>query len=113
MSEAGARERESGTREPDDSEERGLSGAEKRTIALLGLPTMALALAVTVVTTYLPTVAHAFISSNVVMGMVIGLEGLMAVWLPLVVGTRSDQLDTASAGGCRSCSWPAPSSSSG
>jgi MFS family permease len=75
-------------------QERELDRAEKRTVALLGLPTMALSLAVTVTTTYLPTVAHAFISSNVVIGLIIGLEGLMALWLPLVVGAWSDHLNT-------------------
>src|SRR5947208_11463681 len=74
--------------------ERELERGEKRTVALLALPTMALSLAVTVTTTYLPTVAHAFVSSNVVIGLIIGLEGLMALWLPLVVGAWSDQLDT-------------------
>jgi MFS family permease len=75
-------------------QERELERGEKRTVALLGLPTMALSLSVTVTTTYLPTVAHAFVASNVVIGLIIGLEGLMALWLPLVVGTWSDQLDT-------------------
>jgi MFS family permease len=55
---------------------------------------MALSLSVTVTTTYLPTVAHAFVSSNVVIGVIIGLEGLMALWLPLVVGAWSDHLNT-------------------
>jgi MFS family permease len=74
--------------------ERELERGEKRTVALLGLPTMALSLSVTVTTTYLPTVAHAFVSSNVVIGLIIGLEGLMALWLPLVVGAWSDHLNT-------------------
>jgi MFS family permease len=74
--------------------ERELERGEKRTVALLGLPTMALSLSVTVTTTYLPTVAHAFVSSNVVIGVIIGLEGLMALWLPLVVGAWSDHLNT-------------------
>ena len=40
-----------------EEHERALSRREKRTMALLGLPTMALALAVTMVTTYLPVIA--------------------------------------------------------
>ena len=61
---------------------------------VLGLPTLALALAVTVVTTYLPVVARAFVGSMVVIGVVIGVEGLLALWLPLVAGTWSDRLRT-------------------
>jgi MFS family permease len=76
------------------SRERSLSGAEKRVVALLGVPTLALALAVTVVTTYLPAVAHEFVGSNVVIGVIIGFEGLIALWLPLVVGVWSDRLRT-------------------
>ena len=67
MSEAGTRELDAETPDADDGgdgEERDLSTSEKRTVALLGVPT--LALAVTVVTTYLPSVAHAFVSSNIV-----------------------------------------------
>src|SRR3954464_13073897 len=94
MSEAAIRDREAEAPQPDEGEERELSGSEKRTVALLGLPTMALALAVTMVTTYLPSVAQTFVTSNVVIGVIIGFEGLMAIWLPLVVGTWSDRLDT-------------------
>src|SRR4051794_27901486 len=46
------------------------------------------------VTTYLPSVAQSFISSNVVIGVIIGFEGLLAIWLPLLVGNWSDRLDT-------------------
>lgn len=74
--------------------ERGMSSGEKRTVALLGVPTMALSLAVTVVTTYLPVAAHEFLSSNVVIGVIVGLEGVVALWLPLVAGTWSDRVRT-------------------
>lgn len=74
--------------------ERGLTGEEKRTVTLLGVPTLALSLSVTVVTTYLPVVAREFVGSNVVIGVIVGLEGLVALWLPLFVGTWSDRLDT-------------------
>ena len=74
--------------------ERELSSSEKRTVVLLGLPTMGLALAVTVVTAYTPVVAQQFTGSTVVIGIIIGLEGLIALWLPLVVGTWSDRLRT-------------------
>jgi MFS family permease len=67
---------------------------EKRTVALLGIPTLALALATTVVTTYLPMVAQGFVGSTLVVGLIIGAEGVMALWLPLLVGSWSDRLRT-------------------
>lgn len=63
-------------------------------LALLGLPTAALALAITVVTTYLPVVVRDEFGSTTVIGGLIGLEGVMALWVPLVVGAWSDQLRT-------------------
>jgi hypothetical protein len=45
--------------------ERPLKRDEKRTVALLGVPTLALALVVTLVTTYLPVVAPEFVRSTV------------------------------------------------
>jgi MFS family permease len=74
--------------------ERSLSSAEKSAVLLLGVPTLALALAVTVVTTYLPVVAQAFVGSMLVIGVIIGIEGLLALWLPLVAGAWSDRLRT-------------------
>lgn len=73
---------------------RGLRPDEKRTLALLGLPTAALALAITVVTTFLPVAARPYLGSNTVIGVLIGLEGVMALWVPLVVGAWSDALRT-------------------
>lgn len=61
------------------AEQRSLAGAEKRVVALLGVPTLALALAVTVVTTYLPAAAREFVGSDVVIGVIIGFEGLIAL----------------------------------
>jgi MFS family permease len=63
-------------------------------VALLGIPTLALALAVTMVTTYLPVVARSFVGSSVVIGVIVGIEGVLALWLPLVVGAWSDRLRT-------------------
>jgi len=76
------------------SERRALRTEEKRTLALLGLPTAALALAITIVTTYLPVVASAYLGSTTVIGVLIGLEGVMALWVPIVVGAWSDELRT-------------------
>ncbi len=73
---------------------RPLRPEEKRILGLLGLPTLALALSLTVVSTYLPVVAKDVLGSTVFIGLIIGLEGLMALWVPLVVGTWSDRLRT-------------------
>jgi MFS family permease len=74
--------------------DRALSADERRAVAILGIPTLLLALVVTLVTTYLPVVAREFVGSTVVIGVIIGLEGLIALWLPLVVGSSSDRLRT-------------------
>src|SRR5690349_5272481 len=64
---------------------------EKRVAALLGIPTLALALSTTTVTTYLPVAAKSVVGSTMVIGLIVGLEGLLALWLPLVVGAWSDR----------------------
>ena len=73
---------------------RELTGREKRRLALLGLPTFGLALSITTVSTYLPSVIQGVTSSTIVIGAVVGGEGVMALWTPLVVGPWSDQLRT-------------------
>lgn len=84
----------SSTTESDEDRERPLGAQEKRTLALLGLPTLALALGATVVTTYLPVIARPIVGSNLVIGVIIGIEGLLALWLPLLAGAWSDRLRT-------------------
>jgi MFS family permease len=74
--------------------ERPLRGAEKHVLALLGLPTFGLALAITAVTTYVPLLARQFTGSTVVIGVVIGAEGAVALIVPVVAGAWSDQLRT-------------------
>lgn len=78
--------------------ERPLRGEEKRVLALLGLPTLGLALSITAVTTYVPLLARQFTSSTVVIGVVIGAEGAVALVVPLVAGAWSDQLRTGIGG---------------
>src|SRR4051794_41804643 len=82
-----------------EGDERPLRAGEWRTLAVLGLPTFALALAITTVTTYLPVVASGFAASTVVIGLLIGGEGLMALGLPVAVGAWSDRLHTRIGGG--------------
>lgn len=79
-----------GTRRGDGD----LGREEKATIALLGVPAFGLALATTVVTTYVPLIAKQFTGSTVIIGSIIATEGLLAMALPLVFGTWSDQLRT-------------------
>ena len=61
---------------------------------MLGLPTFGLALAITTVSSYLPVVVSDFTGSAAVIGLLIGGEGAMALFVPLVVGVWSDQLAT-------------------
>jgi len=75
-------------------ETRALRPEERRTLALLGVPTGALALATTVVTSFLPVTAREVIGSSALTGVLIGIEGAMALWVPLVVGSWSDRLRT-------------------
>jgi MFS family permease len=74
--------------------ERSLTRAERHRLALLGLPTFGLALAITVVSTYVPTVARQFTSSTATIGVVIGAEGIGALLLPVLIGSWSDRLRT-------------------
>jgi MFS family permease len=73
---------------------RTLARSEWRVLVILGVPTFALALAITTVSTYLPVLAEDFSASSIAIGLLIGGEGLMALWLPLVVGSWSDRLRT-------------------
>jgi MFS family permease len=73
---------------------RTLARSEWRILVLLGVPTFALALAITTVSTYLPVLAEDYSNSSIAVGLLIGGEGLMALWLPLVVGSWSDRVRT-------------------
>jgi MFS family permease len=73
---------------------RAVTGSEWHRLALLGLPTFGLALSITAVSTYLPTVARRFTGSTTVIGVLIGGEGLGAILLPSVVGAWSDRVKT-------------------
>ncbi|MGH2858526.1 MAG: MFS transporter [Solirubrobacteraceae bacterium] len=77
-----------------EEHERPLHGRERRVLALLGMPTFALALAITAVTTYAPLLARRHTSSTTVIGVIIAAEGFVALIVPLVAGAWSDQLRT-------------------
>jgi MFS family permease len=73
---------------------RPLRTREWRILALLGIPTFVLALAITAVTTYLPVQLEAGKTSTTVIGLLIGAEGLVALFVPLLAGAWSDRLRT-------------------
>jgi MFS family permease len=70
-----------------------MSPRERRRVLVLGLPAFGLALAITAVSTYLPVLVSQR-TSTLVVGVIIGAEGLMALWVPVLVGDRSDRLRT-------------------
>ncbi len=78
----------------DRGDNRSLQGEERTRLALLALPTFALALAITIVSTYLSTVTRRYTRHTAVIGLIIGSEGVMALWVPLIVGAWSDRLRT-------------------
>jgi MFS family permease len=71
-----------------------LSNPEKKVITLLGLPSFGLALSSTVVVTYVPLLARQFTSSTAIVGGIIAVEGLVALFLPVLAGVWSDHLET-------------------
>jgi MFS family permease len=89
-----AREEEDEDGRDGEHSGRSLSGDQKRLLALLGVPTFALALGITLITTYMPAVARDFTGSTTIIGLIIAGEGLMALVVPLVSGTASDRLRT-------------------
>ena len=59
--------------------------------AALALPTFALALSITLVSSYLGEVTRHYTQDTVVIGVIIGAEGVMALWVPLLAGAWSDR----------------------
>ena len=76
---------------PDGAES--LSWPQRRFLLVLGLPSLALALALTVVTTFLP-VLIVDLTGPALTGILIGSEGLLALFVPVLVGARSDATGT-------------------
>jgi MFS family permease len=74
--------------------ERSLSHQERVRLGLLALPTFALAFAITTVSAYLGQVTRTYTQDTIVIGVIIGGEGVMALWIPLIAGAWSDQLRT-------------------
>lgn len=63
-------------------------------LAQLALPTFALALAITIVSTQLGEVTRRYTHQTIAIGAIIGSEGVMALWVPLIFGPWSDTLRT-------------------
>ncbi len=74
--------------------DRALKRGEKHVLVVLGLPAFGLAAAITTVSTSLPVVANQFTGSRTVIGLLIAAEGVLALFLPLVIGSWSDRLRT-------------------
>ncbi len=70
---------------------RPLRGEEKIRLALLAMPTLALALAITMVSTYLSEVTRRYTHQTALIGLIIGSEGIMAWWVPLLAGSLLGQ----------------------
>ena len=64
------------------------------TLGILGLPTFALAFSITMVSTYLSEVARHYTHHTTLIGAIVGGEGIMALWVPMIVGTWSDRAQT-------------------
>lgn len=79
--------------EEDTREDGKLTWGQRRSLAVLGLPSFGLALAATMVTTYLP-VLLAEMAGPTLIGALIGIEGLLAIFLPIAIGSWSDRVDT-------------------
>jgi MFS family permease len=79
-----ARKRTGGSGRPLTSEEKGRLG-------VLALPTFALALGITMVSTYLGEISRRYTHDTAIIGVIIGGEGVMALWVPIIFGTWSDR----------------------
>ncbi|HMS72980.1 MAG TPA: MFS transporter, partial [Baekduia sp.] len=75
-----------------EDRERPLRRGEWRLLAVLGLPTFAYALATTIATTYLPVLAEDFTDSSTLVGLLVALEGVMALLLAVPAGALSDRV---------------------
>jgi Na+/melibiose symporter-like transporter len=67
-----------------------LSWRERGALALLGLPSFALSLAITTVGAYLPVLISE-LAGSLVTGLLIGCEGVFALFVPLLVARRSQK----------------------
>src|SRR5699024_5630243 len=74
-----------------------LSWSQHRFLFILGVPAFGLALAYTMVTTYVPVLITQ-LSGPAITGVLIGAEGLLALIIPLFIGNWSDRTETRMGG---------------
>jgi MFS family permease len=79
---------------PERGRRRPLKHEERVDLALLAMPTFALALAITIVSTQLGEVTRRYTHQTTLIGAIIGGEGAMALWVPLIFGAWSDTART-------------------
>jgi MFS family permease len=79
------------SQQEQEHQDRDLKPGELKLLAVLGLPTFAYALATTVATTYLPVLARDFGASSTLVGLLIAVEGVMALLLAVPAGALSDR----------------------
>ena len=82
---------------PEGSDSNGgrpLKPEEKARLGILALPTFALAFSITVVSTYLGEAVRRYTHNTEVIGAIVGGEGIMALWVPIIFGTWSDRART-------------------
>jgi MFS family permease len=84
----------SATEEKQQGGERPLKGEEKTRLGVLSLPTFALAFSITIVSTYLSEVTRRYTHDTAVIGLIVGGEGVMALWVPAIAGSWSDKAST-------------------
>ncbi|HZU40081.1 MAG TPA: MFS transporter [Solirubrobacteraceae bacterium] len=78
----------------DSNGARALKPEEKARLGILALPTFALAFGITIVSTYLGEVTRRYTHDTEIIGAIIGGEGIMALWVPMIFGTWSDRAQT-------------------
>jgi MFS family permease len=80
----------------------GTTGHDARPLlVVLGLPTFGLAFAITILTTYGPSVLLTLTHSPAKVGLIIGGEGLFALAVPLLSGALSDRMHSQTRAGRR------------
>ena len=69
------------------------AAAVRPLLLLLGLPTFGLAFAISMLTTYGPVILIKLTDSTSKVGLLLGAEGALALFVPIVSGALSDRLE--------------------
>ncbi len=65
-----------------------------RLIVFLGVPAFGLSLSITLISTYMPVVIRDFTDSGLAIGAIVGGEGAFSLFLPMVIGSWSDRVQS-------------------